>query len=532
MRQPVNPNFERMRLEAERQRLAQLELQAESLAGQLEAQAETAKRDRDLLEAENAALKQALDARAERQRSTTTVLEERYEALAADLAERLAAEKQHRNELQMLHDSLKHQAAAERASASALQARCEELSTRLRSQTEADAQAKADVEDLRAGLAAEAAAAQQKAVSLESQIAAVAGQVAKVDESFSEPERLRNVIAPILSGALRDAGEEDRDQMASAIAPYVVGTIRSEILNSEDELIEAIHPRMGVLIAAAMSNAMVELNRKVDEALPLDRWIASIKGRLTGAPPAGWLLEDGGTFKVREAMLIDRHSGLLLANERSDSLANEPAPDEDLMAGMIAALQGFASDAYGKSGAGDLRRFSFTEDTVYLRGTPTKLLALRCTGVAPPEIEGRVDELLIAALDRLRGDDFGSEEILTLDAFNSPVVEEEGGIAASAIVGRGLGVIAAAVALIWGHNAVTSAHEARWLGSIEQAVNVDASLNPYPLSVTMKSDPNEILVSGLMPNQAAREALKRRIEWQAVPLPVVYDLALVSEVQP
>ena len=531
MRQPVNPNFERMRLEAERQRLAQLELQAESLADKLEAQTESAKRDRDLLEAENAALKQALDARTERARATATDLEERCEALAADLAERLAAEKEQRNELKALQDSLEQQAAAERASASSLQARCEDLSSQLEAKAATDAEAAVTVENLRAGLAADADVAQKNAAALESRIAAVAGQVAKVDESFSEPERLRRVIAPILSGALRDAGVEDRDQMASAIAPYVVGTIRTEILNSEDELVEAIHPRLGVLIAAAITNAMVELNRKVDEALPIDRWIASIKGRLTGAPAAGWLLEDGETFQVREAMLIDRHSGLLLANERSESLEDEPAPDEDLMAGMIAALQGFASDAYGKSGAGDLRRFSFTEDTVYLRGTPTKLLALRCSGVAPPEIESRVDELLIAALERLRGDDFGSEEILTLDAFNSPAVENDDSVSASTLVGRGLGAIAAVVAVIWGHDAVTSAHDARWLGYVEDAVHSDASLSPYPLRVTMEPGSNEILVSGLMPNQAARAALKQRVDWRAVPLPVVYDLALVSEAQ-
>jgi len=526
----VNPNFERMRVEAERQRLEALEAQSAALTDMLKAQAEAARKDNDALRAQNAALQQTISAQAEVGSAKTATLEARYEALGAQLAERLAAEQRQTADLKALNVSLKSQAETARATASALEARCEILTQQLTSQAETDAQALAKLEDLRARLASEAKAAHNKAQALETEISALAGKVDEVDESLTQPERLRRAIAPVLSGALRDAGIDDHDPMANAIAPYIIGTIKSELLNSQDELVEAIQPRMGVLIAAAVTNAVAELNHKVDNALPIDRWMASAKGRLTGSPSAGWLLDDGNTFTVKEAMLIERQSGVLLASERGVMAEGVENPDEDLMAGMIAALQGFASEAYGATGAGDLRRFSFTEDTVYLRGTPTKLLALRCSGVAPPEIERRVDQLLETALDRLRDDDEMVGGIRMLDDFNVPLDTTDGdGLSASGIIGRALAGIAAATALIWGHSSVTGAHEARWLNSVEKAVAGDVRLSPYPLSVMFDEPGESFIVSGLLPDKAALTALNDRIEWSGSPIPVTLDVALVTE---
>jgi len=525
VRQPINPNFERMRLEAERQRLAELEESSGALREMMEAQVDAARKSNDALKAENAALKNALEAQANSGGAKAAELEARCEALAADLAERLVAERQYEAELKALNSSLRSQAEVERATAAALEARCDSLTAQLDAKSETDRDA---LETLRTSLTTDAKAAHRKAEALETEITSLSGRIADADLSSYEPERLRKFIAPVLTGALRDAGHADRDEMSSAIAPYILGTVKSEILNSEDELVEAIQPRMGLLVKMAIANAIEDLNRKVDEAMPVDRWIAAAKGRLTGAPSAGWLLEDGNTFVVKEAMLIERQSGVLLASERSTiDLAGASPPDEDLMAGMIAALQGFASEAYGATGAGDLRRFSFTEDTVYLRGTPTKLLALRCSGVAPPEVEARVDELLETALERMRGEDSG-DEVHLLDDFNRAGDADAGSASGSQIIGGALAAVAAVVALIWGHSAVTEAHEARWISSVEQAIAVDARLDPYPLTVERDDDEAAIVISGLVPDEAALKALEERLDWSGSPVPIIFNIALVS----
>lgn len=419
---------------------------------------------------------------------------------------------------------------AERKRLSELEAQAEEMRAQLAAQAEA---AQRDREELSAenarlktALSAQNDAAAKRSASFAETMNALSQKVDAADRILTDPDRMRRAVAPILSGAVRDAGGDDPAQMSNAMAPYVVSTIKSEIRGSKDELIEAIHPHLGKLIASAVANAIDEINRKVDEALPIDRWIASAKGKLTGAPAAGWLLENGKAFAIRDAMLIDRHSGVLLANERIDTDQGSQAPDEDLMAGMIAALHGFASEAYGATGAGDLRRFSFTEDTVYLRGSPTKILALRCTGVAPPEIETRVDQLLLDTLERLN-DAEGDANVLRLDALHIPPEPEGESVSASRILATGIGAIASLFALVWGNAAVREAHDTRWLESVRNIVEQSADLGPYPLEVNRGAE-GSITIRGLLPDDAAMAALRGRLRQVPIPTEIEFDVALLK----
>lgn len=350
---------------------------------------------------------------------------------------------------------------------------------------------------------------------------------AEIAGTLSDEHRLRGAIAPVLSGALRDAGAADHGAVASSLAPYVVDTMRVEILNSQDELIEAIHPKLGVLIRAAIANAIEELNRKVDEALPLDRWIAAVKGRITGVSSSAFLLGQGRAFQIREALFIERQSGLLLARQSlAEADADEAQPDEDMLAGMIAAIQGFADDTFGSSGAGDLRRFSFTEDTVYLRATPTKLLAVRCSGVAPPEIETRIDMLLERALEQTRKQG-GYEGVQLLENLQTEQGQPKSGVSASKIMAGGLGTVAAALVLVWGHGAVVGANQQRWLAEVDEVVHSQPGLGPYPLSVSLSQDGETIRVAGLLPDEEARERMAESIEWVATPLKLDIDVDVV-----
>ena len=88
--------------------------------------------------------------------------------------------------------------------------------------------------------------------------------------------------------------------------------------------------------------------------------------------------------------------------------------------------------------------------------------------------------------------------------------------------------IAAVIALIWGQGAVEEAHESRWLTTVEQAVEGDGRLSPYPLNVVREEGGEHFVVSGLLPDEAALAALNDRIEWSGSPIPVKLDVALVA----
>jgi F0F1-type ATP synthase membrane subunit b/b' len=117
----------------------------------------------------------------------------------------------------------------------------------------------------------------------------------KVERSeirWNEAE-LRERVATILADTIREAGHTDHEALARAIAPHIIGTVRNEIGNAHPEIIEALSPRLGELIRAAVAKSVEDLQRQIDQAVPVDLWIATLKAkdpaRRSGVPGAGSL---------------------------------------------------------------------------------------------------------------------------------------------------------------------------------------------------------------------------------------------------
>ena len=344
-------------------------------------------------------------------------------------------------------------------------------------------------------------------------------KVSRTEARWTEDE-LREAIVPVLADALREAGRTDRAALIRSIAPNILSTVRSEIGNAHPEIIEALSPHLGELIAAAVSKAVEGLQRQIDDAVPVDLWIASIRGALTGAPAAGWIIGDRSGFQVIEAFLIERGSGLVLAQDRPEGGTDAaPALDDDLLGGMIAALDSFARDAFGTGGIDELRQLTLSAGTIYLRASPDKILALRCTGVAPPGIEDEIDQLLDGIIRRLKDAGEGAPPARLLAADVAPPEDD---ISAATIFGKAaLGGIALLL-VFWAHHALESANGDRWAEAALAAAQGDPAMIGYPVTADHADD--TVTLTGLVPDDATRAAIVARLD--ALPLPVSVTLAM------
>lgn len=338
-----------------------------------------------------------------------------------------------------------------------------------------------------------------------------------------DEDALRESVAAVLADALREAGRTDREALIRAIAPNILATVRNEIGMAHPEIIEALSPRMGELIRATVAKAVEDLQRQIDEAMPIDLWIASFRAALTGTPATGWILKDETGFRVIEAFLIERGSGLILAQDRPDEVEGEAAAlDDDLLGGMIAALDSFAHDAFGGSGIDELRQLTLSAGTIYLRASPTKILALRCTGVASPRTEDRIDLLLDKVIRRLleQGDGVAPGRLLAVEADDAPQDEPS----AAVVVGKvALAACAVAVALV-SHFALEGANRARWTEAALATVRDDPAMTGYPVAARHEGD--TLTLTGLVPDDETLAGIRTRLALHPFPL----DIALAMPV--
>ncbi len=360
------------------------------------------------------------------------------------------------------------------------------------------------------------------AVAARKAIAEIDAKVERAETRWTEDE-LRETVAVVLADALRDAGRTDREALIRAIAPNIISTVRGEISSAHPEIIEALSPRMGKLISAAVAKATEGLQRQIDDAVPIDLWIASLKSRLTGTSSAGWVIREEDGFRVIEAFLIERGSGLVLAQDRpAGADTSDPvALDDDLLGGMIAALDAFARDAFGGGGIDELRQLTLSAGTIYLRASPTKILALRCTGIAPPKIVDEIDHLLDHVISRLQegGEDVLPARLLAVDVVP---VAGEGGLSGAAVVGKIAAVIAIIALTGLGHFVLEKANTDRWTGAALDIAHTHPAMTGYPVDAIHLG--GTITLTGLVPDEETRNAIAAGLDRQ--PLPVATALAM------
>lgn len=359
-------------------------------------------------------------------------------------------------------------------------------------------------------------------------------------ERTGTEQRLRESVARILDGALRDAEVNRHDQMSRAIAPLVVKTIKVELKNSQDEMVEALYPITGRLVKAYVASAMKDLMDQMNRRIESNAVMLRLRSLTTGRSVAELALADSQRLTVEELFLVRRGSGELIQHwpERRG------ASDSDIhLSGVLTAINDFANHAF-KDGGGNLRSFELDNFSVYLRASPTFLLAAKCQGAAPPGVEALMDAEFLqviarqqsAARDSLTGtaDEQAADIVLapvatSIDAKLAAHHAEFAGSIPRSNPLKVLGIIALIPLIGWlawsgyGWYQTTQTRTAA-----EQVVAGMPGLSGYPLTLGVSAQGRLLDVHGLVPSAEAKTTVMARLREQLPSATILERLAVVA----
>jgi hypothetical protein len=188
----------------------------------------------------------------------------------------------------------------------------------------------------------------------------------------------------------------DRDALVATLTPVLGEAIRQSIRESREEMIEALYPIIGQLVVRAVSEAIRDLARDIDSrvrtSFDIGRWWRRLRGRASGVSDAELTLREALPWEVDELFLIHRESGLLLCHLSPDQA---PAPDADLISGMLTAIRDFVQNAFGRTQRGQLDEIQYGDRRILLEAAQLVYLAVVIRGVEPPGYRARLRERLI-----------------------------------------------------------------------------------------------------------------------------------------
>ncbi|MEZ5365767.1 MAG: OmpA family protein [Bryobacterales bacterium] len=220
-------------------------------------------------------------------------------------------------------------------------------------------------------------------------------QISDLRRRLDDPNIRAGEAAKILADAVRRAASGD-PELAVALRPLVESGLHESVRRNPAVIIDTIYPVLGPAIRKAVASAvrgMVEsLNQVAEHSFTMHglRW--RMEAWRTGQPVAEVALKYSVIYRVEQVLLIHRETGLLLQSVGADPAAR----DQDLVSGMLTAIQDFVHDSFSVDRDQDLDRLEIGDFQVWIERGPRAALAAVIRGSAPRRLRATLSDALAA----------------------------------------------------------------------------------------------------------------------------------------
>lgn len=252
-------------------------------------------------------------------------------------------------------------------------------------------------------------------------------QLSELKQRIENVEQRTKDVAEVLPPAI-DAGLKNNSGLVQALKePVSLGlkeAIRTEPTAYAEILYPVMAPSIRRAIAQAISSMLVTINRTIESATTVQGLGMRVESLRTGVPYAELALRRSLLFQVEHVYLIDRDTGLLIAEEaRPDA----QSLDSDAVSAMFSAIQSFVQDSFTQSDGGRLTDLKVGEHNVWVVHGPKLMLACVIYGDAPESLKGQLDDALdgirtnyASEINRFEGD---SNIFVGIDDYLRPLLQ-------------------------------------------------------------------------------------------------------------
>lgn len=184
----------------------------------------------------------------------------------------------------------------------------------------------------------------------------------------------------------RCSGQEDL--LAMAMAPSVEAALKTSVKRDPGVLANAIFPIIGPAIRKSIGDTFSRLIQTFSHALENSLSVRGMGWRLeawrTGRPFAEVVLYHTLVFRSEQVLLVHRPSGLLI---QAVAAPEVHAADEDVISGMLSAIQDFMADSFNTVPGEHLQTVRMGELNLWVETGPHAILAAVIRGQAPSEFQ-------------------------------------------------------------------------------------------------------------------------------------------------
>ncbi len=218
-------------------------------------------------------------------------------------------------------------------------------------------------------------------------------------------------ISRVLPDAIRLRAKQD-DRLLASMVPVTQQAFARSIKESPQLISDTMAPIIGAAVRQAMRQAMRTMLQSLNQTLDHSMSWRGLQWRWeafrTGKSFSEVVLLHTLRFRVEQVFLIHKKTGLLLNHVIADGV---PGQGEDVISGMLTAIQDFVRDSFGGTTGEGLESLRVGDLTVWIEQGSSAIVAGVIRGTPPLELRGvfqETSELIHAeyseALQTFQGD--------------------------------------------------------------------------------------------------------------------------------
>ena len=237
----------------------------------------------------------------------------------------------------------------------------------------------------------------------------------RLQERVERPATRAQDVAEVLAESF-ELNADKTTELAEAMRAPVQRCISDAVRDDPDDFADALFPVIGPAIRKAVRDSISALSEKINQVLERSFSTQGLKWRVeslrTGVPVAELILRDSFIYRVDQAFVIQRDSGLLIAHVERDGITIQ---DSDAVSAMLTAIQEFVRDSFSSSDDGtDLDTIRLGGEVVWLFHGPHAITAAIIHGQPPREMRHSFEQVT-ENIHRLHG-----EELERFDGTKAP----------------------------------------------------------------------------------------------------------------
>lgn len=227
----------------------------------------------------------------------------------------------------------------------------------------------------------------------------------EVETYLQDTEKRTREIAQMLPKAIRQAAEQlpptsSNDIMAETELTESLRTpvelcIKQSISENTRTFADTLFPVMGPAIRKSINESLKSLIHSINASLEQSLSLRGIGWRIealrTGRPFGEIVLQQTLAYRVEQAFLIHRETGLLMQHLYQEEIE---IGDSEAVSAMLTAIQDFIRDSFSTNKTEELDSVEIGEYTVWLERGPHAVLACVIRGVAPYDFRHLMRSLL------------------------------------------------------------------------------------------------------------------------------------------